>query len=173
MIITLILSIIINHYRQVSEPRVCITHSFLPVFRLGLSLLYVLSIHPSPNPRHITNLTESSNRTIDYLTESAAKPEAYQAHYRRISATKAANQKQQEKDEKEIALRKHQEATYADLFGFSVDFSARYPKYNGPHPASAPAAFNSTNGHATVLQGEIPIGLEPPLSPLRDMELGC
>jgi hypothetical protein len=140
------------------------------------SLLFSPFPLTSTNPRHITNLTKSSNRTIDYLTESAAKPEAYQAHYRRISATKAANQKQQEK-EKEAALKKQKESSradmYSDLIGFSVDFGSQHPKYNGPHPNSAPAAFGSQNDHSADMQGDIPIGIEPPLSPLRDMKLGA
>jgi hypothetical protein len=63
----------------------------------------------------------------------------------------------------------------ADLFGFSVNFGAQYPKFNGPFPNSAPAAFASTDEHDAVVQGEIPIGVELPLplSPMRDMELGC
>jgi hypothetical protein len=180
MTIILIISIIITIVKYPTHEFVS-PYSFLPVSLLGFSRLF-FPFHSSlknQKSRHITNLTIPSNRTIDYLTESTAKPEAYQAHSRRISATKAANQKQQEtkqeQESKRIALRKHQEATYADLFGFSVDFSARNPKFNGPHPASAPAAFASTNEHTAVVQGEIPIGVELPLplSPMRDLELGC
>jgi hypothetical protein len=163
------------------------------LFSISAFLFFPSFPSTSPNPRHITNLTQSSNRTIDYLTESAAKPEAYQAHYRRISATKAANQKQQqaakqqeakhepkqEQESKETALQKQQQqAMNADLFGFSVNFGAQHPKFNGPFPASAPAAFASMDEHAAVVQGEIPIGVELPLpslplSPMRDLELGC
>jgi hypothetical protein len=173
MIIILIIFILITIVKYPNLEFVS-PNSFLPPFRLDLSLIFSSFSFTSTNPRHITNLTNSSNRTTDYLTESAAKPEAYQAHYRRISATKAANQKQQEaKEKKENELKMQKESMNADLFGFSANFNKRHPKYAGPHPNSAPAAFGSQNDHSADLQGDIPIGIEPPLSPLRDMELGC
>ncbi|GAB7322870.1 hypothetical protein MBLNU13_g05423t1 [Cladosporium sp. NU13] len=126
------------------------------------------------------------NHTIDYLT--AAKPEAYQAHSRRVSATKIANQKrqqaQQEKERREhkkknsAASRPSHEPSAYDLH---PDFERALPHDHPEHkperiskqPNSAPAVLPSSNKKMAVAQGEIPIGIEPSLSPLSNIEMDC
>lgn len=138
--------------------------------------------------RHITNLNEFSNRTIDYL--ATAKPEAYQAHYRRISATKIANQRAKEKSTSEEKSKQPQQQRsmnqdqgkenesdkkeHQDLeTRLPIDLLEHRPNHNSQHPKSAPATFNTPDKKTTVAHGEIPIGIEPPLSPLANMEIGC
>jgi hypothetical protein len=170
--------------------------------------------YSSPHATRPTNITKSSNRTIDYLT--AAKPEAYQAHYRRISASKAANQpaKKSASDEHQ-EQQKHQQAKQGlehknesaqekledsslqqninalacchmespESFAYDVqpdldpslpvNLRERLPKYTGRQPKSAPAVLHSRSEKTAIVQGEIPIGIEPSLSPLANMEMGC
>ena len=134
---------------------------------------------------HITNITDFSNRTIDYLT--AAKPEAYQAHYRRISATKVAKQKQeqqqheQEKNKNNALPRGypplHEPSAYnlrSDLEpALPIDLREHKPKRIAQQPTSAPAVHPSTSKKMAIAQGEIPIGIEPSLSPSATIETDC
>ena len=41
------------------------------------------------------------------------------------------------------------------------------------HPNSAPAVLPSTSKKMAIAQGEIPIGIEPSLSPLANAEMDC
>jgi hypothetical protein len=124
--------------------------------------------------KHITNLIQYRNRTIDYLT--APKPEAYQAHYRRISAAKAAdksNEDQRVSEEQQEQIQQQQ----ADAQGLHADLEARLQidsreyQFTRPRqpPHSAPATFDVTSGKTTVPQGNIPIGITPSLS----QDTGC
>ena len=47
------------------------------------------------------------------------------------------------------------------------------PKRIARHPNSAPAVLPSSNKKMAFAQGEIPIGIEPSLSPLFNIEMDC
>jgi hypothetical protein len=176
-------------------------------FASFLSLLSYSSLHAT----RPTNITYSSNRTIDYLT--AAKPEAYQAHYRRISASKAASHdmkksaigeeqqqetKQKAQDYEGGSTQKKQEEPPSqqgnnaltfrhrssnEPFAYGLppdldhdlpdDIREHKPKYPGQQPKSPPAVLHSRSEKTTMAQGVIPIGIEPSLSPLTNMDTGC
>jgi hypothetical protein len=122
---------------------------------------------------------------------TAAKPEAYQAHYRRISATKVANQKQQQQHEQEKKekekdnnnalprghLPSHDSSAYnlrPDLEpALPVDLREHKPRHSVQQPNSAPAVLPSTSKKMAIAQGEIPIGIEPSLSPSANNEMDC
>jgi hypothetical protein len=47
------------------------------------------------------------------------------------------------------------------------------PKRVAQHPNSAPAVLPSSNKKMAVAQGDIPIGIEPSLSPLFKLDMDC
>ena len=171
------------------------------VFSIAIVTAASFLFYSSRHTWHITNITDFSNRTIDYLT--AAKPEAYQAHSRRVSATKIANQKRQqaqqeklgrEQKEKESVMKKsensvshqkkdavpppsHEASAYnlhPDLErALPNDLREHMPKRVAQFPNSAPAVLPSSNKKMAIAQGEIPIGIEPSLSPLASTEMDC
>ena len=54
-----------------------------------------------------------------------------------------------------------------------VDLHEHKPSFSAQQPKSAPAVLPSTNKKMAIAQGEIPIGIEPSLSPLTTTETGC
>jgi hypothetical protein len=164
------------------------------------AFLSILPFYRSSFVRHITNITYFSNRTIDYLT--AAKPEAYQAHSRRVSASKAAIQKQQQqqhqqgkhaqeykKTENRIPQQNNNNAlpcgcppSYeSSAYDLRPNLEPALPFHHREHeprrihqqPHSAPAILPSTSKKMAIAQGEIPIGIEPSLSPSVNTEMDC
>lgn len=57
--------------------------------------------------------------------------------------------------------------------GLPVNLREHQHKYNVQQINSAPAILNATAKKITFAQGEIPIGIEPTMSPMADMEEGC
>jgi len=54
-----------------------------------------------------------------------------------------------------------------------VDLREHNPKRIAQHPNSAPAVLPSSSKKMAITQGEIPIGIEPSLSPLFKIEMDC
>ena len=54
-----------------------------------------------------------------------------------------------------------------------VNLCEHKSKYTGQQPKSAPAVLHSKSEKTTIAQGVIPIGIEPSLSPLTNMDTGC
>lgn len=145
-----------------------------------LSFCSIYIFYSSSHAWHITNITGFSNRTIDYLT--AAKPEAYQAHSRRVSAAKMANQKQQQHQQEKQRQQHKEKDSNPSAYNLRSDLEPALPVNLREHkpkcsccqrPYSAPAVLPSTTKKMAIAQGEIPIGIEPSLSPLANAEMDC
>jgi hypothetical protein len=134
---------------------------------------------------------------------------AYQAHSRRVSASKAAVQQQQQRQhQQEKQVQEHKkaenivsqennnnnnnnnalplpcgcppsyESSAYDLRpdlepALPVDLRQHKPKRSVQQPHSAPAVLPSTSKKMAIAQGEIPIGIEPSLSPSANTEIDC
>lgn len=119
---------------------------------------------PTPHPpfvvsmRHITNTTNLSNRTIDYIAN--AKPEAYQAHCRRVSATKVANRAPKEASGcHETQKQSQQETTQGTKTqNTHEDLDAQQMENMTLH-RNAPSPTSSTYGLHSDLDSGLPVDL--------------